>query len=259
MIIDAHCHAGIGSGLTAPWNTRADLVRYLRRAERAGVERTVVFPVFDDDYAEANERLARIVRGAGGRLTGFASVHPIRDAGRVAEMVGRAVETYGFRGLKVHGHDALPRREVCDAARRWRIPILVDVVGQVGVVDTLASEYPDVAFIVAHLGGFADSWAVGIAMIDQLRRWPNVYADTSGVRYFDLLVRAVREAGAGKLIFGSDGPQLHPGVELRKIQLLGLPPRQRAQVLGGTIERLLRGVVGTVTPPVAQVRADVTP
>ncbi len=76
-------------------------------------------------------------------------------------------------------------------------------------------------------------------MIDQLRRWPNVYADTSGLRYVDLLVRAVREAGAHKLIFGLDGPQLHPGLQLHKIDLLELPPEQHRLVTGGTVMRLI--------------------
>jgi predicted TIM-barrel fold metal-dependent hydrolase len=61
------------------------------------------------------------------------------------------------------------------------------------------------------------------------------------VRQFDYLVQAVRRVGAHKLLFGSDGPWLHPGLELYKIRLLGgLPPRQEALVLGGNASRLIR-------------------
>ena len=35
MIIDCHCHAGKGDGLTKPWDTDAPLGDYVRRA-RAG-------------------------------------------------------------------------------------------------------------------------------------------------------------------------------------------------------------------------------
>ncbi len=42
------------------------------------------------------------------------------------------------------------------------------------------------------------------------------------------------------MLFGSDGPWLHPGLELHKIRLLGLPPDQEALVMGGNILRLLR-------------------
>jgi hypothetical protein len=115
----------------------------------------------------------------------------------------------------------------------------VDVVGRPAAVEMLAGQYPDVNFIIPHLGGFSDDWMVHLQLIDQLVRFPNVYADTSGVRYFDALVEAVRRAGPAKLIFGSDGPQLHPGVELHKIRVLGLPAAARAMVTGGTIARLL--------------------
>jgi predicted TIM-barrel fold metal-dependent hydrolase len=73
-------------------------------------------------------------------------------------------------------------------------------------------------------------------------RLPNVYADTSGVRRFDFLVDAVRRAGPGKLLFGSDGPWLHPGLELEKVHLLGLPSSAEAAVSGGNAERLISRV-----------------
>jgi predicted TIM-barrel fold metal-dependent hydrolase len=73
-----------------------------------------------------------------------------------------------------------------------------------------------------------------------LVRYPNLYGDTSAVRRFDYLVRAARRAGPGKLVFGSDGPWLHPALELAKVRLLGLPPTEEAMVLGGNLLRLLR-------------------
>lgn len=60
------------------------------------------------------------------------------------------------------------------------------------------------------------------------------------MRRFDYIVQAVRRAGPRKLLFGSDGPWLHPGVEITKIRLLGLGPREEAMVLGGNALRLLR-------------------
>jgi uncharacterized protein len=115
-------------------------------------------------------------------------------------------------------------REICDTARALCLPVLVDVVAQPSVVDMFAPEYPDVNFIVAHLGSFSDDWRAHQQVIDQLVRYPNVYSDTAGVRRFDYIVQAVRRAEAGKLLFGSDGPWLHPELELHKIKLLGLPP-----------------------------------
>jgi hypothetical protein len=81
-------------------------------------------------------------------------------------------------------------------------------------------------------------------VVDQLVRYPNVYADTSGVRRFDYLVQAVRRAGTRKLLFGSDGPWLHPGLEIHKIRLLKLPAHDEALILGLNAARLLCGQTG---------------
>jgi predicted TIM-barrel fold metal-dependent hydrolase len=242
MIIDCHRHAGKGDRLTAPWNTIAPLKSYLRRARAAGIHKTVVIPAFHSNYAQANEELGHIVARYAGRLLGFAFVHAHRDAGRIREMVGRAVERWHFRGIKVHGFDAMPTREVCDTARVFRLPILVDVVSRPEVIDMFAPQYPDVNFIIPHLGSFTDDWKAHQQVIYQIARYPNVFADTSAVRQFDYLVQAVRRAGPRKLLFGSDGPWTHPGLELHKIKLLGLPLDQQAAVLGGNAMRLLRRV-----------------
>jgi predicted TIM-barrel fold metal-dependent hydrolase len=240
MIIDCHCHAGKGDLMTAPWNTDAPIEPYLRRARTAGIDKTVVFAPFHSDYAVANGQVARIVARHPDRLIGFAFVHPARDQGRIRQMVGRAVREWGFRGIKVHGHDTQANREVCEAARAYRVPLLVDVVGKAHVVEMLASQYPDVNFIIPHLGSFADDWRAHGPVIDQLVRFPNVYADTSGVRRFDYLVEAVKRAGAHKILFGSDGPWLHPGLELHKIRLLSLPPADQAQIMGHNLLRLIK-------------------
>lgn len=239
MIIDCHCHAGKGDGLTGPWDTAAALEQYLRRAAQAGIQRTVLFAAFHSDYSKANREVARIVASRPDRFYGFAFVNAVRDRGRVAAMVGEAVTRFGFCGIKVHRHDAPITREVCEVARAFRLPVLYDVTGEVSVCELLAQEYPDVNFIIPHLGSFADDWRAQLALIDHLVRHPNIYTDTSGVRRFDLLEQAAQRAGARKILFGSDGPWLHPGVELAKVRALQLSPADEQMVLGGNFLRLI--------------------
>jgi uncharacterized protein len=239
MIIDCHCHAGKGDGLTGPWDTNAPLDRYLKRAANASIDRTVLVAPFHSDYAEANRQVAQIVASHPNRFYGFAFVHTERDRGRARVMVQEAVRRYGFRGIKVHRHDARITREICDVARAFALPVLDDVVGEVAVVELLATEYPDVSFITPHLGSFADDWRAQLALIDHLVRHPNIYTDTSGVRRFDLLEQAVSRAGPRKILFGSDGPWLHPGVELAKVRALRLSPSDARLVLGGNLLRLI--------------------
>jgi predicted TIM-barrel fold metal-dependent hydrolase len=120
--------------------------------------------------------------------------------------------------------------------------VLYDVMGEVSVVELLATEYPDVDFIIPHLSSFADEWRAQVAFIDHLARHPNVYTDTAGVRRFDLLESAVERAGPHKILFGSDGPWLHPGVELAKVRLLKLPPADEKLILGENFLRLIAPV-----------------
>ena len=242
MIIDSHCHAGKGDGLTGPWDTDAKLGRYLRRASKAGIVRTVLFPAFHSNYREANRKIAAIVASNPQRFYGYAMVHPERDAGRIAMMVREAVEGYRFCGIKVHRHDGRITREICEAARAYALPILYDVMGETSVVELLAAEYPDVDFIIPHLGSFADDWRAHMALIDELARCANIYTDSSGIRRFDFLVEAIRRAGPGKVLFGTDGPWLHPGLELAKVRMLGLSQADEELVVSGNFLRLISRV-----------------
>jgi uncharacterized protein len=239
VIIDCHCHAGKGDGLTGPWDTAAPLEAYLRRAAKAGIDRTVLFAAFHSDYRVANRRVARIVSSRPDRFYGFAFLHPDRDSGRVGTLIQEAVEQFGFVGIKVHRHDGRISREICEVAQGFGLPVLYDVMGEVSVVELLATEYPNVTFIIPHLGSFADDWRAQLALIDHLVRHPNVYTDTAGIRRFDLLEQAVRRAGARKILFGSDGPWLHPGVELAKVRALELPRSEEQLLLGKNFLRLI--------------------
>lgn len=236
LIIDAHCHAGRGQALSAPWTTRADPELTLRRMQDAQIDRTVIFPINNPQYEQANAEIAEICRRHPGKFIGFAKHDPQTESGRIAAMLKHEVETLGLRGLKLH---RLPTREVLDAVAALRIPVLYHP-ERVSNLHMIAAEYPDVQFIVAHLGNFASrDWTEHIAAIEAARRYPNVYLETSSVVFQSFLEQAVREAGPAKLIFGSDGPELDSRVELYKVRLLKLSPADEARVLGGNMMQLL--------------------
>lgn len=242
FIIDAHCHAGKGSGLTGPWDTRAPLKKFLGWAARAGISKINLFAAFHENYAEANAQVASIVQSNPEKFFGFAFVHSVHDSGKVFKLVEKAIVEYGFCGIKVHRHDARISREICETARYFSCPVLYDVVGEVSMIELLATEYPDVNFIIPHLSSFADDWRAQIAFIPMMERHANIYTDTSGVRRFDLLEMAFKRAGAGKILFGSDGPWLHPGVELQKVYALTTNKNQLQQMLAGNFLKLTQRV-----------------
>jgi uncharacterized protein len=231
MIIDCHCHTGKGDGLTGPWDTDAPLRQYLQQATAAGISQTVLFAAFNSNYSKANEAVAVTVSNNRERLYGFAFVHAARDAGNVFTMVKTAVLQYGFCGIKTHRYDAPITREICETAQHFRLPVLYDVMGEVQQVELIAREYPSVNFIIPHLSSFADDWKSQLAFLSPLERFNNIYTDFSGVRRFDLLTEACRRAGPAKILFGSDGPWLHPGLELAKIYALGLGAADQDRIL----------------------------
>ena len=103
--------------------------------------------------------------------------------------------------------------------------------GELAPVELIAREYPDVNFIIPHLSSFADDWKAQMGFISILERYKNVYTDTSAVRRFDVLKEALQRAGANKILFGSDGPWIHPGVELEKIYALHLSKEEQDKIL----------------------------
>jgi uncharacterized protein len=242
MIIDCHCHAGKGDGLTGPWDTDATLTDYIKWADEYGITKTNLFAAFHSDYAKANYGVAKIVNQNPGRFFGFAFIHASRDAGRVYEMVKTAVLNYNFCGIKVHRYDARISREICRAAKKFNIPVLYDPMGEISTVELIAKEYPDVNFIIPHLSSFADDWKAQIGFISILERYPNIYTDTSGVRRFDVLKEALQRAGPNKILYGSDGPWLHPGVELTKVYALHLSKEEQEKVLYKNFLQLIKNV-----------------
>ena len=236
LVIDAHCHAGRGEAMSAPWTTRADVEVTLRHMAEAGIHRTVIFPINNAEYEKPNREIAEICGRYPGKFIGFAKHDPQTEAGRIRAMLRHEVETLGLKGLKLH---RLPTREVLDVVAELGIPILYHP-EKVANFHLIAYEYPTIPFIMAHLGNFASrDWTEHVAAIDVARRYPNVYLDTSSVVFFQFLEKAAKEAGPDKLIFGSDGPELDSRVELYKVRLLKLPPAEEAKVVGGNIRRLL--------------------
>jgi predicted TIM-barrel fold metal-dependent hydrolase len=237
LIIDVHCHAGKGEAMTAPWTSYADPQVTLRRAAEAGIDKTVIFPIHNPTYEKANREIAELVAKHPDRFIGFAKHDPETEAGKIRRLLTQEVREMGLKGLKLH---KLPTREVLDTAAELKIPILYHP-SKVSDYHQIASLYPEIPFIMAHLGSFASAnYAEHLAAIDVAKRYPNVYLETSSVVFFEFLELAARELPPEKILFGSDGPLVDSRVELFKIRLLKLSKEHEAKILSGNAQRLLK-------------------
>jgi predicted TIM-barrel fold metal-dependent hydrolase len=236
LVIDCHVHAGAAHRLTDPWHTIANPEAILRRMDAAGIDQSVVFPIHNETYERANREIASIVQRFPGRFIGFAKHDPETEKGRIRELLLSEFNELGLRGLKLHGH---PGPEILDVVGELRIPILYHP-RRVAQIDEVARRYPMIDILIAHLGSdLSVNWKEHEAAIDLAVGRPNVFLDTGATVITRYIEQAVEQAGAEKVIFGSDEPEVDCRLEIFKIRVLDLPPEQERLILGGNMQRLL--------------------
>lgn len=236
-IVDSHVHLGTAGVPLGPAGDRESFALWRSRAAGVGIHRAVVMAAPVRTYAAANRTVAAAARREPLRWLWYVFVNPVADRGRIGEVVAAAHRNHAC-GIKVHWSDGMATAEVAAAAERHNMPVLFDPGGDVQRVYHLARRSPRVPWIIPHLSSFSDDWRAQKRFIGMLASLPNLFTDTSGVRYFDLLEEAIARAGPDKVLFGSDGPYLHPAPEIAKILALDLAPEDRELVLGANVLRL---------------------
>lgn len=246
-VIDCHVHAGLGQTLVSPWTTIADPEENLRNMDEAGIDQSVIFPNSNRTYGEANQAIAEFCRKWPTRFIGFAKHDSLTEKGRIRDLLTHEVRELGLRGYK--SHSPKPTAEVLDVVAELRIPVLYHSARISDAVEC-ARDYPGVDFIFAHLGSYSSrSLPEFQAALDAAQRLDNVYLDTSTVLETRCLELAIKEAGADKICFGSDGPDCDSRLEIFKIRMLKLPRDQEEKILGGNLRRLLSKYGDRATKP----------
>jgi predicted TIM-barrel fold metal-dependent hydrolase len=256
MIIDVHSHAW-----KYPDHFTADFRAQARRA-RAGVE--VDLSVRFEDYAaQAPEPVRTIVFGGKARLSGlWVDDHYV--AGYVARHSDRLIGflaldptqpgwqeelRYGHEELKLRGIKLMPMYAgfrpddprldpLWNYAQRHHLPVLLHTgttfIAQAPLeytlprhLDPVATRFPDVPIIMAHLGHPYEGECVVTA-----RKHPRLFADISALHYrpFQLYhsLMLVQEYGVwDKVLFGTDYPFTNVAATLTGVRSLN-------QMLAGT-------------------------
>lgn len=243
MIIDMHMH--IDDVPALGWNMSA--AECIERMDEAVVDAAAVMTIVDLPGINPNalELIARACAEHEGRLFGFIRLHPWYGAEAV-ELLVRAVEKSGFRGLKLHPVSSLAHPSGDDTIN------LVRRAGELGVptlfhcgdepmttplsIEPAAIACPDSTVILGHMGGY---FHVDEA-IEVAERCPNVVLETSAMPYPDKIREAVERIGPERVIFGSDGPVSSPVLEREKVTIAGLSAQDTEMVMGLNAARLLR-------------------
>jgi predicted TIM-barrel fold metal-dependent hydrolase len=249
MIIDAHAH------LSETAYGNIDI--YLRQLQEAGIERGIIVPggMMDvrkmTDYITGrakpenllpnNEYVGKICRDTQSGLWGFFCVNP-HEPDAVSALENGFKQ--GFRGLKLspmtHEFSFASKAVAALAAccGEHGFPFYSHVLFSPGASTArfvaLARQFPNTNFILGHMG-FGPADQEGLVAATQM---DNFFLETSTGNFLHIQ-EAVRGAGPGKIIFGSEFPLSHPAAELKKVQLLNLPETEAERILERNIKALL--------------------
>jgi hypothetical protein len=178
---------------------------------------------------------------------GFCHVNPEHSAEFSVGEIERCVREHGFRGVKLEAtviaRDAR-LDPVMEAARRLHVPVLHhawyqavrETEGESTPADIadLASRFPDVLIIMAHLGG------ARIRGVLDIRPHENVAVDTSGSQPMSELIEyAVGTIGADRIVYGSDVPGRDFSAQLGRVLGARISDADRRKILAGNAERIL--------------------
>lgn len=116
-----------------------------------------------------------------------------------------------IHGIKVHPYHSKvcfssPKVEAyVKLAQRYGIPVVThtanDDDSSPQAVYRVALKYPDVNFVMCHMGLATDN----LEAIDLISRLPNLYGDTAWVKMENCLT-AIDKCGIDKILFGTDNP-----------------------------------------------------
>lgn len=251
---DVHAHLiGVRGG-----TLEERLDRLLDCADRVGVARICLFMgtrenSFDlsaEEFRRDNDEVLRAIGRFPGRVFGFVYLNP-RHTRACLDEINRCVRDGPMVGVKLlaalHCND--PALDpIVELAERLKAPVLqhtwLKITGNLPGESTpmelaeLAARHPRATLICAHSGG---DWETGLRA---LRPHPHVYADLSGGDPASGFTEmAVRELGAGRVLYGSDIGGRSFSSQLGKVLGAGISEEDKRLVLGGNLERLLQPIL----------------
>ncbi|MCX7922854.1 MAG: amidohydrolase family protein [Clostridia bacterium] len=220
MILDSHIHIGA----IMKFDMSEEIV--IRSMDRYNIGVAIVSNVegveFDSDLNELPPHFQKSQESINTRVLNFVKQHPAKLKGlywikphlegyssKIEEfMVNNKEHFVGFKFHQYHSKMRFTDEKLVpylNLARKLNVPFALHTASEeislCEHVYSIATAYPDVNFIMVHMGLGTDNEGA-IKLIKQL---PNLYGDTTWVS-IDSVLKAVRECGSEKILFGTDSP-----------------------------------------------------
>jgi predicted TIM-barrel fold metal-dependent hydrolase len=205
-------------------------------------------------WVVSNDDVAEFTAAHPDRFAGLASVNLADPMAAVREL-RRAVSELGFIGLRVVPWlwelppDDRLYYPLYAACVELGIPFCTQV-GHTGplkpsdtgrpvpYLDRVALDFPELVIVGGHIGHPWTNEMIGVVW-----KHDNVYLDTSAYlpRYYPAeLVHFMNTYGKGKVMFGTNWPQLRHDRALAQLDGLGLTDKAREEFLGGAAARVFK-------------------
>jgi uncharacterized protein len=264
MLIDCHVH--LNNYAESPGRpTKQNVLDLFDKMAQHGVDHAVVLTSYKADIDRpsveevvemlANDPRTTVVEGLRWRGDQRTDLFTLEE--RLRDGVVKGIKLYpGYENYAINDPSL---ESVMRIAAKYDAPVMIhtgDTYSKTAkvrnahplLVDDLAVDYPDVKFVMCHLGS---PWFQDTAEV--LYKNDNVYADVSGLTLGDFTVQFERYmlqrvkdmimfmGDPGKqLMFGSDWPLVRMGPYIKFLDSLGLDDEQRENVRWRTAAKLFK-------------------
>lgn len=252
--IDVHGHFGVydrGAGGLNKQMMSGSIEVVRRRAQAADISLTVVsalhaFMPYGGDVVRGNND-ARKVAEQYSDIRFWAVINPkISESYKQVESL---LTHPRCKGIKIHPTDhGYEIRDYGDEVFEFAALHKATVMTHSGCPGSfpedficLANRYPNVPLILAHLGNSADgNLSRQVYALKQAKN-KNVYIDTSSAKSINsgLIEWAVSEAGADRLLFGTDTPSYFSACQKARIEYAEIDEEAKGAILFGNASQLL--------------------
>ena len=252
-VFDAHLHCPAESGELWQWypvtRTFEEFVAYL---DRTGVGRGIINSQrcqhngVPAAYVAGNREVVRYVEKYKGRFLGACVVNPLFIDEALREME-ECRKQLGFvwvgelcNYMKPSYKYTIREFELL-VGQAVKLGMVLDVHTEMDEMDYIIQKFPQATIVFPHFGDDQEHAHI-FKRIESVARHANCYLDTSGYGHdrVGMLEYAVKTIGEDRVLFGSDFSINDPSTVIARIENSFLTEEQKAKILSGNLQALLR-------------------
>jgi predicted TIM-barrel fold metal-dependent hydrolase len=200
------------------------------------------FLAIGPDYYSGNTRVGEAVKKYPDRIVGYAVYNPNYES-KMEDEMKRCFDELGLTAIKLHcGTHAVSvedqrYRKAFVIANERHAPVLVHGGPSAAFLRGLLSDYPNLYFILAHVGG---STIDGMGqMIEVAREFPNlIFELASSVCHRGFLAWLVNQIGSEQIVYGSDFPIMDFGWQLGRVLHASISEQDKQKILFENANRI---------------------